>query len=399
LKLRPGSFALTALLALFTTIGPLSIDLYIPGLPEIARSLAAPDAEVQLTISIYIVGFAGGQVLYGPLSDRYGRRPVLIAALALFCVATLMCAAAPSIASLLAARFVQGFGASGAIVLARAVIRDLYEGAGAARELSRMAMIMGLAPIVAPLIGAGLQTVSGWRADFVFMFAAGIVGVTLAVALLPETRRASASAPQSFADVLASFAVIARHRGFLIHITLVSLSFAGLFAWISGSSFVLQNLYGLSPQSYGVAFATSACGFIVGTSIAANLVGRIGVDRTIGIGAAALAAAGVALIGSALFLPRSGPSLAIPMALYLAGLGFVMPPSFAAALQPFPERAGAASALGGVIQQSAAAIMGAAVGHALGTTAWPLVLSLAVAAWLTLAVWFFSRGLRGTNSA
>ena len=396
MKLRPGSFALTALLALFTTIGPLSIDLYIPALPDIARSLAASDAEVQLTISIYIVGFATGQLVYGPLSDRYGRRPVMIAALAVFCVAALMCAAAPSIEMLLVARFVQGLGASGAIVLARAIIRDLYEGPRAARALSTMAMIMGLAPIVAPLIGGGLQTFSGWRAEFILIFAAGAIGLTLAALLLPETRHPGA-APQSFADVLASFGVVARHHGFVVHIAMVSLSFAGLFAWISGSSFVLQNLYGLSPLSYGVAFATSASGFIIGTSIAAGIVGRIGIDRTIGFGVMALAAAGLALVGSMLLLPHTGPSLAVPVALYVAGMGLVMPQAFAASLQPFPQRAGAASSLGGVIQQSAAAIVGAAVGHAIGTTAWPIVLPMAIAGWLTLAVWYFSRGLRDAN--
>jgi MFS transporter, DHA1 family, multidrug resistance protein len=393
--LRPGSFALTALLALFTTIGPLSIDLYIPALPDIARSLAASDAQVQLTISIYILGFAGGQIIYGPTSDRYGRRPVLVAALGLFCVATLVCAAAPSITVLIAARLVQGFGASGASVLARAIIRDLYEGSRAARELSLMAMIMGLAPIVAPLIGGGLQTVSGWRADFVFIFAAGAIGTGLAWLLLPETRFRSESAPHGFGSLLASFGVIARHRAFRLNIAMVSLAFAGLFAWISGSSFVLQNLYGLSPLGYAAAFSTSAAGFIIGTSIAASVVGRLGVDLTIGIGAAALALAGTVLIATTLLLPRSGASLALPVAIYLAGLGFLMPQAFAASLQPFPDRAGAASSLGGVIQQSAAAATGAMVGRAIDVTAWPMVLPMAAAGWLTLLVWFASRDLRG----
>jgi DHA1 family bicyclomycin/chloramphenicol resistance-like MFS transporter len=256
-----------------------------------------------------------------------------------------------------------------------------------------MAMIMGLAPIVGPLIGGALQTILGWRAEFAFIFAAGAIAVTAALTLLPETRR-SGIAPQSFADVLASFAVVARHRGFVAHIAIVALSFAGLFAWISGSSFVLQNLYGLSPMAFGTAFALSACGFIIGTSIAANIVGRIGVDGTIGLGAMVLATAGLALIVSTLILPPTGVTLAVPVAVYLAGLGLVMPQAFAASLQPFPERAGAASALGGVVQQSAAALMGAAVGHAIGTSAWGLVLPLAVAAWLTLAVWLLTRRLR-----
>jgi DHA1 family bicyclomycin/chloramphenicol resistance-like MFS transporter len=396
-KLRPGSKALTGLLALLTAIGPLSIDLYVPALPDIGRALDTSEAAAQLTVSIFIIGFAVGQLVHGPASDRIGRRPVLLAALAVFCLATLVCAIAPTIDALVAARFVQGLGASGAIVLARAVIRDLYDGTRAARELSLMAMIMGLAPIVAPLVGGAMQTELGWRADFVVILAAGLTAMTLAWRLLPETRRTDGPLPHSFNEILASFATIARNPRFTFNIALVASTFAGLFAWISGSPFVLQNLYGLSPLSYGVAFAITGCGFVIGTSIAARIVVRIGIDRTIGIGAILLAVAGTALVIAAGLLPRAGMILAYPVALYLAGMGLVMPQAFAASLQPFPAHAGAASSLGGIIQQSAAAAAGAVVGHALGATAWPLVLPIAAAAWLTLTVWFFTRGIRGTS--
>jgi MFS transporter, DHA1 family, multidrug resistance protein len=282
----PARFALTALLALVTAIGPLSIDLYLPAMPEIGRLLDAPASQVQLTISVYLIGFAGGQILYGPVSDRYGRKPVLMTALVIFCVATLVCALAPGINALNAARLIQGFGASGAIVLARAVIRDVYEGARAGRELSIMVMIMGLAPIIGPMIGGGIQTVSGWRAEFVFILAAGVVAAALVWRLLPETRRAPI-APLSFGSVLRSYRLLLGHRGFLSNIALVAISFCGLFAWISASPFVLQDLYGLSAFSFGVAFGLSAIGFMAGTSLAATIVVRLGLDRTIGIGAVA----------------------------------------------------------------------------------------------------------------
>jgi len=394
LRLRPGSVALTALLALFTTIGPLSIDLYLPALPDIGRALAASDAAAQLTISIFLVGFAAGQLVHGPASDRFGRRPVVLAALAIFCLATLVCAVAPSISALIAARFVQGFAASGAVVLARAVIRDLYDGIRAARELSLMGMIMGLAPIAAPLIGGVIQTLFGWRIDFALILAAGLAAIALAWLLLPETRRPDAPSPRSLGEVAASFVSIARERRFGLNIAMVALSFSGLFAWISGSSFVLEDLYGLSPFDYGSAFALASGGFIVGTSVAAHIVGRIGIDRTIGIGATLIAAAGVALVAGAIVLPPTWLGLAAPVAVYLAGMGLVMPQAFAASLQPFPHQAGTASSLGGVIQQAAAAATGVAVGHALGTTAWPLVLPMAAAGWFTLAIWFFSRAAR-----
>src|SRR5215470_7748769 len=187
--LRPDTLALTALLALLTAIGPLSVDLYLPSLPSIGHALGAEPAEVQFTISAYLVGFAIGQIAYGPLADRHGRKPVMLAAVLIFCAATLACAVAPSIETLIGARFLQAFGSSGAIVLARAVVRDLYEGPRAGRELSLMAMIMGLAPIVAPVIGSGLLTAFNWRACFVFIFVVGLIAVAAVRWLLPETLR------------------------------------------------------------------------------------------------------------------------------------------------------------------------------------------------------------------
>src|SRR5664279_5324807 len=199
--LRPGTFALTILLAALSGIGPLSTDMYLPSLPDIARQLAASTAQVQLTISAYLIGFAVGQIFYVPLADRHGRKPVLLAALGLYCAASLVCALAPSIEVLIAARAMQALGGSGGIVLARAIVRDLYSGARAGRELSLIGAVMALAPVLAPLIG-------------------------------------------------------------------------GVFAWISGSSFVLQNLYGLSPFQFGVAFAVGSVGYMCGTIVAAKACGN-----------------------------------------------------------------------------------------------------------------------------
>src|ERR1700741_3356358 len=171
--LRPDTFALTALLALLTAIGPLSMELYLPALPAISAALGATPVAGALTVSFYLIGFAAGQVAYGPLSDRHGRKPVMFAAMLIYCAATVGWAFAPAIEAVIAARFLQAFGSSGAIVLSRAVVRDLYEGPRAGRELSLMAMIMGLAPIVGPVIGSGLLTAFGWRACFVFLVFAG----------------------------------------------------------------------------------------------------------------------------------------------------------------------------------------------------------------------------------
>src|SRR6185295_18640324 len=187
--LQPGSLALTLLLAMLTGLGPLSVDMYLASLPDISRLLQAPAADVQLTISVYMIGLACAQVLFGPLSDRHGRRPVLLSALGAYALASLACALAPSIEALIAARFLQALGGSGTMVLARAIVRDMYDGVRVARELSRMAAIMALAPLVAPLAGGVLQTLFGWRSNFValLLFAAFAWGMVFM--LLPETLR------------------------------------------------------------------------------------------------------------------------------------------------------------------------------------------------------------------
>jgi DHA1 family bicyclomycin/chloramphenicol resistance-like MFS transporter len=395
--LRPDTLALTALLALLTAVGPLSVDLYLPALPAIGRTFAAEPAAVQLTISVYLIGFAIGQVAYGPLSDRHGRKPVMLAAMLIYCAATLVCALAPSIEALIAARALQAFGASGAVVLARAVVRDLYDGPRAGRELSLMAMIMGLAPIVAPVIGSGLQAAFGWRACFVFLILAGIAAAAAVRWLLPETLRKHAHGPG--AGLVASIGVVARNRAALAHIAIIAGGYGGLFAFISGSPFVLQSVHALSPFGYALSFAIASGGYILGTSLAAQLVVRWGLDRTIGWGAVALAAAGVAMVLATALAPRAIAGFVAPMTLYLFGLGLAMPQALAGALQPFPERAGAASSLIGIVQQTVAAATGTLVAQALGATAWPLVIGIAVPGALTFVIWATTRAARARGGS
>src|ERR1044072_4934436 len=249
--LRPDTFALTALLSLLTAPRPLAVDMYLPSFPDIARVLATEPATVQLTLSLYMVSYAIGQVVYGPLSDRFGRIPVLRTALAVYCAASLAAARAPGIESRRAARPVQALGASGAIVLARAIVRDLYCGARAGRELSLMGAIMALAPVGAPMIGGVLQTAFGWRSHFVLQIAFGLIAAFFVWRKLPETVRAQTPGPFSAGAVWAGYREIMRNRAVLAYIGMLSISFAGVFAWISGSSFVLQELYGLPARQFG----------------------------------------------------------------------------------------------------------------------------------------------------
>ena len=392
--LRPGTLPLTLLLALLTGIGPLSVDMYLAALPDIGRLLAAPPAQVQLTLSFYLVGFAIGQVFYGPLSDRHGRRPVLLAALALYVVTSLACALAPSIELLITARFFQAVGGAGTVVLARAVVRDIYEGARVGRELSRMASIMALAPIIAPLLGGVLQTFFGWRSNFVALTIFGVTAASMVWFLFPETLRQRSPEPVSLMSTLRSYRVFAAHRSFVAHLGLSTCCFVGLFTWIFTAAFVLQDIYGLSPLAFGLTFAIGSAGYMLGTATASRFVVRWGINRMIGFGCAAMAAGGLLMVLVVLAGLNVAPPLVLAMALYLAGMGMVLPQAQAGALLPFPHRAGAASSLLGLVQQTAAAVLGAVIGHTLGQTAWPLAVCVAVAGCLALAIWAATRKIR-----
>lgn len=395
--LRPDTFALTALLALLTALGPLAVDMYLPSFPDIGRLLAASPATVQLTLSLYMVSYAVGQVIYGPLSDRYGRLPVMRAALAIYCVASLACVVAPNIEMLLTARIIQALGSSGAVVLARAVVRDLYSGARAGRELSLMAAIMALAPVFAPTIGGVLQSAFGWRSHFVMQIAFGLIAAWFVWRKLPETLRQSTGSISPRA-ILAGYAEIARNRAVLAYVGMLAVSFAGVFAWISGSSFVLQDIYGLSALSFGLAFAAASAGYLAGTTVATRIVLRLGIDRTIGVGAVILAAGG---LGAAAAIPLGSESpipLIAAMAIYATGMGLVQPQTMAGAMMPFPQRAGTASSLLGVSQMVCAAATGVIVGHFIGATAWPVAIPLALTGCGTLLLWIVSRGVRRHES-
>jgi DHA1 family bicyclomycin/chloramphenicol resistance-like MFS transporter len=391
--LRPGTLALTTLLAMLSALGPLSMDMYLPSLPDIAHVLQAPTARVQLTVSSYLIGFAVGQVIYGPVSDRHGRRPVLLAAVALYLISTLVCAATPSVTPLIGARFLQGIGGSGSIVLARAIVRDLYSGVQAARELSLMGSISAFAPIVAPMIGGVLQTAFGWRASFIAMAAFAVVALVVAGRLLPETLRQRACQPISLSSVVGGYGAVLRHRGFLVYLGILTISYAGLFAWISGASVVLQGIYGLSAVAFGFTFALGAAGYMLGATVATRLVLRLGLDRTMGLGVMVLAAGGLAL-AAVVAAGIPGVWLVAAMAIYLAGLGLSMPQAMAGALTPFPDRAGTAASLMGLVQQTVAAVVAAIVGDYLGRSAWPVAGVVVAMGCLTLLLWAFTRRLR-----
>lgn len=394
MRLSPDTLAMTATLALLTALGPLSTDMYLPSLPVIAAFFGTGSAEAQMTLSAFLFGFAAGQFVHGPLSDHYGRRPVLLAGLGLFAAATAACAVAPSIEWLTAARFVQALGASGPIVLARAVVRDLYEGPRAGRELSRMGTIMGLVPALAPALGGVLQALYGWRASFVVTLACGLALAAIVAAALPETLRQRPEGRLSLARIGGEFRIVIASPLYRVYVGLAALTYAGLFSFISGSSFVLQNLYGLGEIAFGLSFGTVVIGYICGTMLAQRLVGRYGLDGTIARGTACLAAGGLLMLALALAGVASAFAVVLPMAVYTFGVGLVMPQTAAAAMMPFPERAGAASSLLGICQMTFAALVGLYVGHVVATSAVPLTATIAMIGIGAFALFTGSRRIR-----
>lgn len=392
--LRPGTFALTALLAALSAIGPLTTDMYLPSLPDIARQLNASTAEAQFTISAYLIGFAIGQIFYGPVSDRHGRKPILIAAIALYCIASLACSLSTSTEMLIVARAFQALGGCGGIVLARAIVRDIYSGARAGRELSLIASVMALAPVLAPIAGGFLQTYFGWRAVFLTLVAAGSAGVGIVWVALPETLKLRVVDPLTITSILRSYRLVARNPAYLAYLGITAASYAGLFVWISAAAFVLQDLYRLSPFDFGIAFALGSVGYMTGSALAARVVVTFGLDGVLGMGAGTCAAGGIGMVLAVACGFPSSLALVFPMAIYLAGLGMVLPQGIAGALTPFPDRAGAASSLFGFVQQSVAALCGAVVGWLLGQSAWPLAIGVAAMGCTTLVLCLTTQGIR-----
>lgn len=397
--LAPGTFALTLLLAALSATGPISTDLYLPSLPAIAAGLNSDASHVQFTISAFLIGFAFGQIVYGPFSDRHGRKPLLLVSMGIFLAASAMCVFATSIEMLVVARVLQAFGGAGGVVLSRAVVRDLYTGARAGREMSIISSVMAFAPVLAPMFGGVLQTAFGWRGVFATL---GLIGacVTLAtVFLLPETLKVRAAAKVSLGSIWESYRIVFRNGGYRSYLAICTAIYAGLLAWLTGAAFVLQGIYGLSAFEFGFVFAIGSAGFLAGSNIAARIVTRLGIDKVIGIGAVLAALGGTCVLLSVTLGFKSSLTIVLPVAIYLCGLGMVLPQSIAGAMTPFPERAGAASSLFGFIQQTTAAASGAVVGLLLGYGAWPLAVAMALMGLTTLVVWIATRGVRKRNAA
>lgn len=385
--LKPNTFALTALLAALTALAPLSTDLYLPTLPDIGRAFGVSPSQVQLTLSAYLVGFALGQIGYGPISDWYGRRSGLLVALACYCIGSLICFVAPSIEVLIGARVLQAFGGSGAIVLARAVVRDFYSGARAGRELSMMGLVMAFGPVSAPLIGGALHAVFGWRSAFAALLVFGLVLIVTVARKLPETLSEKPDARMSLSSLLAGYRDLIRIRDFNLYLMIGAASYTGLLAWLAAVPFVYHARFALTPFMLSIAIAGSAVGYLIGTSIATRIVVRAGIVRTMGYGAAVMLLGALGICAAVAMDFDSVVFIALGVGLHLVGFGLLFPQAVAGGLSCASERAGAASSLLGFAPQVSAAILGAWVVSKIASGAWPAALAVLATSVLVLLLW------------
>ena len=374
--LRLKSPAMVITLAALTALGPLATDMYLPAMPAMAEALATGPDQMQLTLSLYMAGFAVAQLFCGPVSDRFGRKPVMLVGFSLFLVASLLCAFAPNIEWLLAGRFLQALGGATGPVLGRAAVRDIYGPIEAGRVLSYMASTMSLAPALAPVVGAGLLLFFGWESIFLLLTLYAAAMLLVLTLLMPEPLAPENRQAVHPANILRNYRMLLGQRAFLGYTLLNASGFAGLFAFLSGSSFVLIDFMGLSPFEYGVGFTLIVAGFLAGTLISGRYSHRLGRDRLLLLATIVCALAGSLMAGLAAAGVYAPWAVIGPHILYLVGFGIVMPQSMSGALAPNPQCAGSASSLFGFLQMTLAALGGALVGQFHDGTSLTMALSI-----------------------
>lgn len=347
-------------------LGPLTIDAYLPAFPSIAEKLAASESAVQLTLTGTLAGFAIGQLVVGPLSDAYGRRRPLITAIAGFVVVSMLCALAPSIEVLGALRVLQGVTVAAGAVIAMAIVRDLFSGVAGVRMLSRLMLVMGVAPVLAPSIGAQVLRVTDWRGVFWGLAAIGAVLILVATLGLRETLPSDSRRPAGMRNAMRNYGQLLHERTFVGLFFAGGLMMAALFSYVSGSSFVLQGVYGLSEQQYALMFAANAIGLIAATQVNAQLAVRYGPQcvMQIAVPVAALAAGALLLMAATGWFGLLG--IAVPLFVILSTVGFTLPNVPALALANHGRMAGTAAGLIGSSNVAFGAITAPLVG-VLGT--------------------------------
>lgn len=384
--------ATVALLGALTAVGPFAIDMYVPGFPEMGRSLGASDSAIQLSMTAFLAGLVTGQLLIGPLSDSLGRRRPLLAGTALFAALSLVCALAPDIAVLNGLRFLQGVAGAAGMVLARAVLTDLFHGPRLPRYFSLLGMVLGVAPVIAPVLGTGILAAGSWRTVFVALAVLGAVLFVAVLAALPESLPAEQRHPGGIGGTFRAMGGLLRHRAFLGCALTLGFAAAALFSYIAGSSFVFQEVYGTSAARYSLVFAVNAGAMMLAGAAFGALSGRLPIPALLGGSvtlAVAAAAAHVALIGTV-----GGSTTLTWICLFAvsAGIGGIFPAAMSLGQALGRPATGAASAVLGGLQflfgAAASPLTGVFGGHSALPMAVVMLGALAcAAAAFALLVW------------
>ncbi|HSU35741.1 MAG TPA: multidrug effflux MFS transporter [Propionibacteriaceae bacterium] len=358
-------------LGMLSTFGPISLDLYLPALPQLAAELETSTSAAQLTLTACLIGLAVGQIVAGPMSDRFGRKRPLMIGLIAYALASLACAFAWSISVLLVLRLIQGLAGAAGIVIARAVARDLHEGRALVIFFSRLVLVSGLAPVIAPVLGGQLNRVMTWRGIFVVLAVIGVVLVLAGWLGLKESLPPEKRIVGGLTATLRGFGLLIRDRFFVGVALAAGLVGASMFSYIAGATFVLQKIYGLSPQGFSLAFGINSLGILGSAQLSARLTRRFSPLRVLAAGLA-VNLTGALCLATAVLLGLSLPFVLVSLFVMVSAIGMVLPTSTALALANYPERAGTASALLGLLQYLVGGLAAPLVGLGGEDTAVPL---------------------------
>lgn len=379
----PKRAAYVLLLGGLTAFGPLSIDMYLPALPTMTGELNTTDSTLQFTLTAFVVGLALGQLIVGPLSDSLGRRAPLLIGVAIYVGASVLAALSPTVGVLITARAIQALGAAAGIVIARATVRDLFTGTEMTKFFSMLMLVTGCAPILAPILGGQVLNWTTWRGVFWVLTAFGSLLLVIIAFALPEPLPRERRSTSGLAGVMRTYLGLLRERGFLGYALTAGLMFAAMFAYISGSSFVLQDIYGLDAQEYSLVFGLNGIGIVVMGQVNARLVARFSERRLLATGVFVAIVGAVGMIAATMF-ELGLVALLIPLAFIVASLGLVMPNCMSLALAKHPDTAGSAAALLGVLQFVIGGISAPLVSLGGKETAVPMTVTMASFALLAM---------------
>ena len=382
--LRADHPAMSLLLGALVALAPLAMDIYLPSMPSMTRALSATPDDVQLTISVYMFGWGVAHLVAGPLSDRHGRKPVLVIGLLVFVAASIACALSTTLAALVAARFVQAVAMAAVVVVPRAIVRDLFAGDRAAHMLSTMMLVLSVAPVAAPLVGAELQLRLGWQASFAFVAIYGAFAVAAVVLALPETLATPDHEALRLRRMLDNWMQALRSREVVGYLVINTAMTCGLFAFLAGSAFVFVDALASGERGFALNFGTVMFGNFVGAWLARRVVIRIGLTRVVAYGSVMVVIAGVSMALLAWAGMRDPLAVTLPMLLFMLAYMWIVPQATAGALTPFPRMAGSVSSLMSFSQFVTAAGCAYVVGGAYDGTPRPMATAIALSAIVAL---------------